>query len=164
MGSSQYIQENAISVRAFLPLNPSWSRRSCAFQLGASSLSSAIHLSVRISKPRLEVNRLRQTLTRKISHQAAATAREALLGLAAVKLGVQVEQLTVADGITRAIWGLTSGPSLSQPARFRPNDPQRSAFSLTRSIRQPLRFRGRTQTTPFQLQHLSRTTVEVIPL
>ena len=32
--------------------------------------------------------------------QAAATAREALLGLAAVKLGVQVEQLTVADGIT----------------------------------------------------------------
>jgi nicotinate dehydrogenase subunit B len=30
---------------------------------------------------------------------AAATAREALLGLAAVKLGVRVEQLTVADGI-----------------------------------------------------------------
>src|SRR5580704_12433138 len=36
---------------------------------------------------------------------AAATAREALLGLAAVKLGVQVEQLTVADGVITSNMG-----------------------------------------------------------
>jgi CO/xanthine dehydrogenase Mo-binding subunit len=36
---------------------------------------------------------------------AAATAREALLGLAAVKLGVRVEQLTVADGVITSNMG-----------------------------------------------------------